>query len=438
MIHLANILIAAEEQELGQRFLQEIRRHGYDGQVVSSLAAAVATAQQEQPDIILAAETLEGGTALDLAQRLHAVPACAAIPICVAAASRQATYKVAALAAGVDDVLLPPIAEVKLVARLRPLVRLAIMRTELRQRARIAGTFGVSIAQDIVTATTPAQSTLLVVGQMSRVLKDGLKDARVHTAADPFIAADMLERENYDAIILVAGITPAPYLDLCAQARNNPRLFNLPVLFVTEPGHVDETDAYGHGASGFFTTPLDLLDLQTSIQIHVRRQQARWALRKALTGTLATATRDPETGVYSRAFFDAYVKERVPFSARYGHHLTVMFIRVPDVEGVRIHFGGEQAVHLRLQVAQWITSLLRGEDVTARYEENEFCVVLPDTPQAEAEVVLHRIAGVLAYTDFAVREVYQPVKIWARVGAADLEPEDSAERLISRARARIH
>jgi two-component system cell cycle response regulator len=358
----------------------------------------------------------------------------------VAAATRQASYKVAALAAGVDDVLLPPIAEVKLVARLRPLVRLAIMRTELRQRAKTAETFGLTFTEDVVTAPAPAPTppTLLVVGQISSLLQDGLKDARVHTAADPFIASDMLDRENYDAIILVAAATPAPYLDLCAKARNNPRLFNLPVLFITEPGHLTETDAYRHGASGFFTTPLDLLDLQTSIQIHVRRQQARWALRKALNGTLATATRDTQTGVYSRSFFDAYVTQRVPFSARYGHHLTVMFIRVPDVEGIRIHFGEEQAAHLRLQVAQWITSLLRGEDVTARYEENEFCVVLPDTPLSEAEVVLHRIAGVLAYTDFAVREVYQPVKIWARVGAADLEPEDSADRLIARARARIH
>ncbi|HIJ64269.1 MAG TPA: diguanylate cyclase, partial [Rhodospirillaceae bacterium] len=84
--------------------------------------------------------------------------------------------------------------------------------------------------------------------------------------------------------------------------------------------------------------------------------------------------------------------------------------------------------------AQWITSLLRGEDLTVRYDENEFCVVLPDTPKDEAEIVMNRIAGVLAYTDFAVKEVYQPVKVWVRAAAADLQPGDTAASLIERAR----
>ena len=51
-------------------------------------------------------------------------------------------------------------------------------------------------------------------------------------------------------------------------------------------------------------------------------------------------------------------------------------------------------------------------------------MVLPDTPLAEAETVIHRIAGVLTYTDFAVREVYQPVKLWVQVGATDAQPGD--------------
>jgi two-component system cell cycle response regulator len=60
--------------------------------------------------------------------------------------------------------------------------------------------------------------------------------------------------------------------------------------------------------------------------------------------------------------------------------------------------------------------------------------MLPDSPLSEASLVINRIAGVLAYTDFAVRDVYEPVKVWVRVGSAELTDGDTAESLIARAR----
>ncbi|MDR3435473.1 diguanylate cyclase [Telmatospirillum sp.] len=434
---MANILIAAEDSALAQELLQKIRRHGYDGRAVTSLDAALATVQQEHPDIVLATETLIGGTAVGLAMTLRKTAGCAEIPICLAAATRSVEIKQQALSAGIDDVLFPPLDEIKLVARLRPLVRLAIMRSELHQRAQTARRFGVDVLEEIPVNTTPTGYPLLVVGPEGASLSNMLSGARLSFASDPFVADDLLSRNNFDAAILVPDANPEPYLDLCAQARNNPRLFNLPVLIVSDLGRIGEEVAYHHGASGFFANPVNPLELQTSVLSQVRRQQARWSVRRALAETLQASTRDAETGVYARSFLDAYLMDRVKFSGAHGRNLSIMFFCVPDIEGVRLHFGEAQARHLRLQVSQWITGLLRGEDVTARYAENEFCVVLPDTPKSEAEVVMHRIAGVLAYTDFAVKDVYQPVKIWARVGSADLLPDDSVSTLTTRARANI-
>lgn len=437
MIHLANILIAADDSSLAQELLQRIRRHGYDGRVVNSLDAALATARQEHPDIVLATETLLGGTAIELAKALKRTSECAEIPVCLAASGHSPDIKLQALAAGIDDVLSPPLDETKLVARLRPLVRLAIMRTELHRRVATTRRFGVEVSETLPPMDVETDYPLLVVGPTGASLSTALEGARISFAADPFAADDLLGRHNFDAAILVPGNDPDAYLDFCAQTRNNPRLFNLPVLIVSNPGVVEEHSAYHHGASGFFLTPVSPAELRASVLTLVRRQRLRWEIRKALGETLRPETRDTDTGLYSRTFLDTYLKDRVDYSAPRGRHLSIMFFRVPDIEGVRQRFGGEQAVHLRLQVTQWITGLLRGEDVTARYAENEFCVVLPDTPKVEAEIVMNRIAGVLAYSDFAVKDVYQPVKIWARVGAAELQPEDTPASLIERARANI-
>jgi two-component system cell cycle response regulator len=434
MIHLANILIATEDAVLGQEILAKVRQHGYDGRVVASQQAALGTAQQEHPDILLVGSTLSEGDPLSLAHALRDTPNCADIPVALIATDSSVELKRIAMEAGFDDVLTTPLDDTKLVARLRPLVRLSTMHGELHQRARSAARFGVVVEEDLPRPTVDADYPLLLVGEAAEELRAPLVKACIVTANDPFVADDMLSSTNFDAAVVVPDDNTGPYLDLCAQTRNNPRLFNLPVLVVSKPGLISETEAYRHGASGWFERPVDPVALRTTVLGLVRRQRLRWSIREALGRTLGDTTRDPGTNLYNRRFLDAYLADRVTYAQDHGRHLSIMFFRVPDVEGIRQRFGEEQATHLRLQLGQWITGLLRGEDLTARYDENEFCVVLPDTPKEEAQIVMHRIAGVLAYTDFAVVDVYQPVKVWVRVGGADLTPDDSVDSLVERAR----
>jgi two-component system, cell cycle response regulator len=434
MIHLANLLIAADDSPLAQELLRKIRRHGYEGRIVSSLEAACATASQEHPDAVLASD-VSGADSLGLAKALKSLPGCSEIPVCVIAQAPSPEFRSAALAAGVDDLLSPPVDETKLVARLRPLVRLSIMCAELHRRSATAKEFGAPAEASTPSVSVDSDYPLLIVGKpRAEDIGGGLAKARLTIAADPTEADGLLADGNFDAAVMLPSGDPAPYLDLCAHIRNNPRLFNLPIVVVADPDQVGESVAYHHGASGFYQRPLQPLQLEAAVLMMVRRQRLRWAIREALGRTLQQPTRDAATGVYSRAFLDSYLGARVAYATSHGRHLTVMFFRAPEVEDVRRRFGAEAGNHLRLQVAQWITSLLRGEDLTARYEEDEFCVVLPDTPQEEAEVVMNRIAGVLAYTDFAVKDVYQPVKVWVRAGAADMQPGDTVDRLVARAR----
>jgi two-component system cell cycle response regulator len=430
--------------------------------LVANIDAVVATARREHPDVILVVGRLSNDEALTLPPRLADIAGAADIPICLATVTHSPEQAARAYAAGIDDVLPPPLDDDKLLAHLRPLVRLAIMHAELHVRAGTAGRFGLDVRDVVSRSAADAGYPLLVIGPGGRQLEQPLRGARFTFADDPIAADDVLGTQNFDAALLVPDAEPAAYLDLCVQMRNNPRLFNLPVLFVCDPGQIDEAVAYRRGASGVFVRPLDAAELRSAVLSVVRRQRLRWAIREALGKTLQDATRDMATGlndpafleayladrvkpiekairdltasVYSRPFLDAYLADRVRFAAKHGRHLSIMFFRLPDLAGLCESFGDQAAEHLRLQVAQWITGLLRGEDVTARYAADEFCVVLPDTPRDEAEIVMHRIAGVLAYTDFAVLGVYQPVKAWVRVGCADLEPNESAERLVERAR----
>jgi len=434
MTHLANILIATDDLDLTRLLVERVHSFGYEGKAVTSQSAALEIAGSAHPDIVLVGSSLQGGDAFSLVAALKQIPSCVDIPVCLLAAERSVELHRRALEAGLDDVVPPPLDDYKLAARLRPLVRLATMHAELRHRAVSAKRFGIDVDPALPFVAIPSDYPLMIVGEDTNHLRAPLSEARITVAPEPYTAEDLLTSSNFDAAVLAPSGSIDPYLDLCAQVRNNPRLFNLPLVVVSDDETMSEATAYGNGASAYFSNPPNPDELKNSVLGLVRRQRTRWAIRQALSRTMSDANRDKGTNLYSRAFFDAYLSDRVEQSTRQHRHLSLMFFRIPDIEGVRQRFGETQANHLRLQCAQWITGLLRGEDMTARFDENEFCVVLPDTPKNEAEIVMHRIAGVLAYTDFAVVDVYQPVKVWVRVGGADIQPGDSVESLVARAR----
>jgi len=60
---------------------------------------------------------------------------------------------------------------------------------------------------------------------------------------------------------------------------------------------------------------------------------------------------------------------------------------------------------------------------------------LPDTNMTSAAPVLHRIAGFINFTEFALLDVGEPVKVHLQTGCAGLQAGDTAESLIARARA---
>src|SRR5262249_15195515 len=87
------------------------------------------------------------------------------------------------------------------------------------------------------------------------------------------------------------------------------------------------------------------------------------------------------------------------------------------------------------KVASWIAGLVRTEDLVARIDDDEICVVLPDTTIEECRFVTQRIAGILSASDFNLtEEVMQPIRVWVDAGCAALRHGDSSESLITRAR----
>ncbi|HLO75616.1 MAG TPA: diguanylate cyclase [Magnetospirillum sp.] len=433
MNRLANVLIVDERSSRAQELSQRLAKGGYHTIALAAAAEGLARAKAEHPDLVLIGDPA-GADAVALASTLKGEPATVDIPVLLYADEASPELCRKALDAGLDDVLTVSCDDGELQARLRPLVRLETMHAELSQRATIAKRFGVA-ARDRVSGPSDTPPAVLLIGDNVGAVRALLADmGDLVVTGGLYEAEGLLGQRNFDAALIAFTTAPEGLLGFCSQVRNNPRLFNLPIVLMSE---VPAADAYRRGATRVLPINTDPSILHSVMVSLVRRQQLRWSIRAALNDSLAEATRDPVTGAYSRAYFDDYVARRLEQAKAQNRHLAVVFFAAPNIDGVRRQFGDDAALHLTQQVGQWITGLLRAEDLTAAYAPNEFCVVLPDTPLAEAEVVMHRIAGVLAYTDFAVREVYQAVKVWVQVGCTDIREDDTVASLLTRARGNI-
>ncbi len=434
MIHLASILVADGDAEFASDLLSRLRRSGYDGRMVPTGNEALQDARTDVPDMILIGPSLTGMDPLALAAALKADDKLRTVPVCLLARKPDGEDYERAAASGVDDVFELPVDDSELTARIRPLVRLATMQSEVRMRQAAARALGVSVAGEPSDADESA--SLLLVGRNPGRVQGLLEQVgAVKVIANLYEAEHALSTAPVDAAVILVENNAEAVLDFCAHARHNPRLYNLPVVLVAPAGPgLDPVDAYRRGASQVLRQPLDERRLTATLAMLVRRQKQRWSMRDALMASLQHPTRDGLTGGYSRDFLEAYLKARLDQARQHDRHLSVVFFYVPNVEGVREQFGDEAASNLLEQLSHWISGLLRTEDLSARFEGNEFCAVLSDTPRDEAEVVMQRIAGVLSHTDFAIPDVYQPVRVWVQVGLADLKPEDDAASLIARAR----
>jgi two-component system cell cycle response regulator len=433
MIRLANVLIVDGNAARAASLRDRLAQGAYHATRAEGFIDGTKNAQAEHPDLILVGDPT-GVDPVAFALGLKKDPASSDIPVVIYADQPNAELCTRAVENGLDDVLAFGCDDTELFSRMRPLVRLATMHAELRHRAETARRFGIDARNRVNEAAAASDAAIMLIGDdcdSLRPLLQGVAD--IGAAATLYEAEDALTRRNYDAAILSFTEEPEGILGFCTQVRNNPRLFNLPMVLLSGMG-TDRVEAYRRGASRVLTRPVDPAILRSVIVTLVRRQQLRWAIRSAMNDSLQAATRDEVTGAYGRAFLESYLAARLESAKAQGRHLSVVFFSAPNIDEVRRQFGDDAALHLTQQLGQWITGLLRAEDITAAYKPNEFCVVLPDTPLGEAEVVMHRIAGVLAYTDFAVRDVYQPVKVWVQVGSTDVRDDDDVASLLERAK----
>lgn len=359
------------------------------------------------------------------------------IPVLALATAMGPELLAQSLHYGIDDLLELPVTPEILGHRLVPLARLTTMRQELKRRSATVQVFGVAAPVTAPVTTEGEQAARVLVVAPARFQDDlaarlaGV--AQPHWSTDPLDGLSRLHAETFDALVVL----PADNLDdtayLCRQVRSNPRLFNLPALVLAEAGcYPDPVTPYRDGASVVLRPDTDPTLLFYHINALIQRQRQRWRLRSAFNATLSVTVLDKATLVYRRDVFLAHLARLRRHARDSDRPLTVLTIDVVTLNDLIQEHGQAACDAVLRQIGDWITGLIRVEDLAGLLDTGRFAVALPDSDTGDAAIAARRIESVIETTEFVAADICAPLHVRVAVGCHTIDPALDDLALVAR------
>ncbi len=392
-----------------------------------------------RPDVIVVNAARAPEPAIALARRLGADERRLPTPILVLGQAPDDVPEAATLEAGVESVLDPPFAEAALVSRVRGLARISVMQTELRRRRAIEHRFGIEERFETDDSSAELPANILAVGDFGATTAKTLAQAasaplRVEFIAEPQAALEALYGGGYDLAVVAVGPEPAETLAWCDAVRDNPRLFNLPILMLGETdAFAGAGEPYRRGFVDVLPTPVDAPNLAAHLRMLLSQQRYRRLLQESYRCPLRRETADGLTGLYSYGFLHEYLASLIAETEANAGAFTVALFDLDRFADINARFGYAAGDSVLRQVGGLFSRLVRGEDLTARYGGDAFCVVMAATPLETARDALARIRHIIGLTEFGLPSGEGAVTVSARMGCAGFRPGDTPESLLARA-----
>ena len=136
---------------------------------------------------------------------------------------------------------------------------------------------------------------------------------------------------------------------------------------------------------------------------------------------------DPLTGLKNRTAFERIMNQQSARTGRTNAPLSLLMVDVDHLKTFNEEFGRVGGDDVLQKVAQVLKAHARAYDYVARYQSDEFAVVLPDTPLASAIIVAERVRN--AINGIAWRHQGASVS----VGVAESTSMEDGQTLVARA-----
>lgn len=395
----------------------------YEVRALEQLQEAQACIAQQRPDLILINLSALGREGVELCKTLRADPQTRCIAQVCVGAELSHRARLAALSAGLDDVLPAPVNDALLMARVRNLLRQRSALSDLIDKdGDAARHFGFGEARDVFGA---AETVAVLPNDKLRghAIVTGLRAHLGHNVRSARSIRDLANGVPADVIVLSGGESRHNVVglsemisDLRARATTSQS-----AQLVIVPRWAAHQAAMALDLSAddvaFDDTSAEELALRIR-RLAARKGQAD-ALRAELKEGLRAAITDTLTGLHNRHYADSYMK-RLQNSARTsGEGYAMILLDIDHFKAINDQHGHAVGDKVLTEVAHRLHEVAGASDLCARIGGEEFLIVLSRTSMTRARLVAEKLRRAIAGQPFALDQGDLAVTVSAGVAVFD-------------------
>jgi len=436
MPYSARVLVICGEEKPRDDLCATLEARGYETLSADSRQAALHQARSHHPDVAVirpGAGDVTADMAEELAVHLKSIDSVIRYPVILLGDRSAASINIEARIAYAYH-------DMQLFNRIESLVRLDTMGRELKRRIKTLSSFGVTDLEPFDPPVDLKNLKILIAGNPNTAFSqiESILDhnsTEIIAAPKTSLALDYLNADAFDAVILNIDGNAADLLTLSETMRHNPRLYNLPVIAVSDLTTLGPPEeAYRDGVTDILSLPLNEQELKNRVETLVREARFRNALQDVYAHSRHTFTNDALTGLFTYGFLRAHIEKVVEDSIRTNQDLSVAFFDIQSMKTINDTHGFGLGDSIIRQTGSMLGMLVRGEDIPARYTGAEFALVLPNTSYDIAQTVTQRVTGVINNTLFPSGQEDEAISVILKTGLAALWPGETGASLLIKAR----
>ncbi|MCF6232741.1 MAG: diguanylate cyclase [Rhodobacteraceae bacterium] len=403
--------------------------------------------RRTRPDLIISAMDLPDGTALDLHALVAGDTGLAATPIIAIAPQNDHAARLKALAAGIDEVLVQPLDDMLLQARIRSLIRTRSLIDDLRLQGGprvpdLVPGLPTGLAEAAAGFTMPARVTAPMVpvapGNIAIVTDNPATNAVWRARLKGLTPHHLQGHQFANAQTVMAAPEPDVIVLELPQSHEGAGLRLLADLLarratrhaaiICVPNSASPAlaaEALDRGAQDVlqngFCGPELILRINTQLHLKARMDQMRSNMRDGLRAAL----RDPMTGLFNRRYAMPWLSRTARCSSDQGHSFAVMLADLDHFKQINDQFGHPAGDIVLVETARRLKAASSSDDMVARIGGEEFMIVLPQAGQNAAMLAADRLCRTINATPFSVPGISQPITVTISIGIAVSPPPAS-------------
>ena len=272
------------------------------------------------------------------------------------------------------------------------------------------------------------------------VLEANLKAAGYDVvAAENGMEALEIFRKGYYPIVMTDWVMPEMSgLELCRAIRKDDSgRYTYIIILTSLDSKNDIIAGLEAGADEYLVKPAHQAELTARLKTARRILDLEQSQQRYIETIKNLSLVDPASGVFSRRYMDERIQQEIKRAYRYERSISVILVGINLFEQIVVkhgHYAGDVAV--KACAESLVEALRKDVDWVARYGQDSFAAILPETDSAGAMIVAKRLR--LRIASLVMNMYDKEIKVTASFGvsgftASQQKPGFSADILLDKA-----